>query len=90
MIAPPYLKTQQPQYAMHIDGTGPRSQTFLGIDSLIVVGPYYDAEGAIDLNSIMALRVPSGVSMYTPDMMQMAITANETQDAKFVNLEASG
>ena len=88
----PFVKT--PRYPTYTDGTGPRAQTFYGVDSLIPLGPSYirDEKGelVVDRQSIMCVRVPKGVVMYPMSYLENAIRRENEGLSRYPLLERSG
>ncbi|MCL2040006.1 MAG: hypothetical protein FWG85_06220 [Bacteroidetes bacterium] len=101
-MQPPFVKSRGPNNGIGTEGTGPRAQTFLGVDSLMVIGPYYlkyqdpaspnyGRDSAIDLKSILCVKVPNDVQMYSPWMLAAARNAFLYDPSlKLGKLEAAG
>jgi len=86
----PFLKSRQPGYGQYIKdpNLGPRSQRFMGIDSMIAVGPVFERDAVtgrdtMNLNKILVMRIPRGVNMYPPYILQTLI--NQPQGSELVS-----
>jgi len=98
----PFVKSTNVNNGAGIEGTGTRAQTFLGVDSLMPIGPYYTKyqnpdsplygqDSAIDLKSILCIKVPRNVEVYPPFLLQIARNAFlENSSVKLGKLEQAG
>ncbi|MDR0926300.1 MAG: hypothetical protein LBO69_00855 [Ignavibacteria bacterium] len=93
-IPTPFVKSNNTTFGMteRIDGSGPRAQHFMGTDSLMVVGPDYNPDGTINLNNIICMRVPRGIYVYSPNLLNMALQYEEQYpgSGRLSRLERSG
>lgn len=88
--ATPYQKSDNPLNAARTVSDGPRSQSYVAVDSFMVVGPVYNQDGTIDEQRIRVLRIPTGVSMYTPWALSNIQQMHDTNSVDVVKLRNSG
>lgn len=86
-ISTPFIKSTKPNYGYRVEGSGSRASQYMGIDSLMIVGPVYvGSKDSLNFNAIQVLRIPRGVNMYDPGLLSFAFQVN----AKFDKLERAG
>jgi hypothetical protein len=111
----PFVKSST--HSERTEGSGPTAQTFMGMDSLMPIGPYYRRDTTyardtvwkddntvdsiitridridtlIDLQNILCIKVPRGVNIYPPYLLDNARRMYlQDNTSKLGKLEAAG